>query len=248
MSKPQDGFISRFVNRPISSRITRLLAKIPIHPNAFTMLIFVLPLIAAVFLQYGDYVSVVIGAAIFQVFSVLDGCDGEIARAKNLESKFGERLDSICDFLGSLIYVVALGTGLDHFKEGVVCAVLITVNELLLRWGTGAKRVASEDFHESFYARHHGMIGHSGLLDLGERFVWWLFQLTKRDIAIFFFLVLALLNLGIWILHLWTIAAGVTLIISAIATARAAKARADAIATSHAPDFGSQPEITSDLS
>jgi phosphatidylglycerophosphate synthase len=165
-----------------------------------------------------------------------------------LESKFGERLDNVCDFLGSLIYVVALGTGLHHFKEGVVCALLITANEFVLRWGTGAKRVASEDLHESFYARHHGMIGHSGLLDLGERFVWWLFQLTKRDVAIFFFLILALLNLGGCILHLWTIAAGGSLIISAIATARAADSRGDAIAPSRARDYGSQPEMTSDLS
>jgi hypothetical protein len=144
--------------------------------------------------------------------------------------------------------VLALGAGLHHFKEGVVCALLITANELVLRWGTGAKRVASEDFHESFYARHHGMIGHSGLLDLGERFVWWLFQLTKRDVAIFFFLVLALLNLSPWILHLWTIAAGASLIISAIATARAANGRGDASSPSSTNDFGSQPEMTSDLS
>jgi CDP-L-myo-inositol myo-inositolphosphotransferase len=248
MSKPQDGFVSRFLNRPISSRITRLLVKFPIHPTAFTASVFVLPLVAAVFLRRGDYLSVLSGAAIFQVFSVLDGCDGEIARAKNLESKFGERLDNLCDFLGSLIFVLALGSGLNHFKEGVVCALLISANELLLRWGTGAKWVASEDFHESFYARHHGMIGHSGLLDLGERFVWWLFQLTKRDVAIFVFLVLALLNLSTWILHLWTIAAGTSLLISAIATARAANARGEAVSPSHANDFGSQPEMTSDLS
>ena len=249
MSKPQDGFVSRFLNRPVSSRITRLVVKFPIHPSAFTASIFVFPIAAGVFLLRGDYLSVLIGAAIFQVFSILDGCDGEIARARNLESKFGERLDNVCDFLGSLIYVVALGTGLHHFKEGVACALLITANEFVLRWGTGAKRLASEDFHESFYSRHHGMIGHSGLLDLGERFVWWLFQLTKRDIAIFFFLVLALLNLGNWILHLWTIAAGASLIISAIATARAANSRGSAIAPrSGASDFGSQPEMTSDLS
>ena len=248
MSKPQDGFVSRFLNRPISSRITRLLVKFRIHPSAFTASIFVLPIAAGVFLLRGNYLSVLIGAAIFQVFSILDGCDGEIARARNLESKFGERLDNVCDFLGSLIYVVALGTGLHHFKEGVVCALLITANELVLRWGTGAKRVDADDFHESFYARHHGMIGHSGLLGLGERFVWWLFQLTKRDIAIFFFLVLALLNFGNWILHLWTIAAGASLIISTIATARAANSRGDAVAPSRARDFGSQPEMTSDLS
>jgi phosphatidylglycerophosphate synthase len=248
MSKPQDGFVSRFLNRPISSRITRLLVKFPIHPTAFTAAIFVLPLVAGVFLLRGDYLSVLLGAAILQVFSILDGCDGEIARTKNLESKFGERLDNLCDFLGSLIYVLALGIGLNYFKEGVICALLISANEMLLRWGTGAKRVASEDFHESFYARHHGMIGHSGLLDLGERFVWWLFQLTKRDVAIFVFLVLALLNLATWILHLWTIAAGASLVISAIATARAATRRADVIVPSRARDFDSQPEMTSDLS
>jgi CDP-L-myo-inositol myo-inositolphosphotransferase len=248
MSKPQDGFVSRFLNRPISSRITRLLVKFPIYPSAFTASIFVLPLVAGVFFVRGNYLSVVIGAAIFQVFSILDGCDGEIARAKNLESKFGERLDNLCDFLGSLVYVLALGSGLHHFNEGVVCALLITANELLLRWGIAPKRVASEDFHESFYARHHGMIGHSGLLDLSERFVWWLFQLTKRDVAVFFFLVLALLNLSTWILHLWTIVAGMSLLISVIATVRAANSRGDAIAPRHATDFRSEPEMTSDLS
>ena len=247
MSKPQDGFVSRFLNRPISSRITRLLVKFPIHPTAFTASIFVLPIVAAVFLQRGDYISVVLGAVMFQLFSILDGCDGEIARAKNLESKLGERLDNLCDFLGSLIYVLALGSGLHHAKEGVVCALLITANELLLRWGTDAKRMDSEDFHESFYARHHGMIGHSGLLELGERFVWWLFQLTKRDVAIFVFLLLALLNLSTWILHLWTLAAGTSLVISAIATARAAGRRGRVTAPSRVRDFGSEPEMTSDL-
>ena len=248
MSKPQDGFVSRFLNRPISSRITGLLVRLPVHPSAFTASIFVLPLVAAIFFLRGDYLSVLLGAATFQVFSILDGCDGEIARAKHLESKFGERLDSFCDFLGSLIYVLSLGIGLHHSKEGIICAVLIAGNELVLRWGTAPKRMASEDFHEAFYARHHGMIGHSGLLDLGERFVWWLFQLTKRDVAIFVFLVLALMNLPVWVLHLWTIAAGASLVISTIATARAAGSREEATASSGVRDFGSNPEMTSDLS
>src|SRR4029077_15488549 len=122
MSKPQDGFVSRFLNRPVSRRITRFLLKFRIHPNAWTISIFVLPLIACVFFVRGNYVSIVIGAAIFQVFSILDGCDGEIARAKNLESKFGERLDYFCDFIASLLYVLALGLGLHRSIEGIVCA------------------------------------------------------------------------------------------------------------------------------
>ena len=227
MSKPQDGFVSRFLNRPISRRITRFLLKVPIHPNGWTISIFVLPLIAGAFLVRGDYASVVIGAAIFQAFSILDGCDGEIARAKNLESKFGERLDNFCDFLASLLYVLALGLGLHHPAEGILCAGLITANEWLLRGGKNEMQMVSATLHESFYVRHHGMIGHSGLLNFGERFVWWVFQLTKRDMAVFSFLMLALLGLADWILHLWTIVAAATLVLSAIAAIRSGLGHGD---------------------
>ena len=230
MSKPQDGFISRFLNRPISRRITRFLLKFPIHPNAWTISIFALPLIASVFLLRGNYISIVIGAAIFQAFSILDGCDGEIARARNLESKFGERLDYFCDFVASLLYVLALGLGLHRSSEGIVCAVLITANELLLRAGKShAAAVAPSTLRESFYARHHGMIGHSGLLHLGERFVWWLFQLTKRDMALVVFLMLALLGLAPWILHLWATVAGASLVLSAFAVIRGSSVRGDIV-------------------
>jgi 1L-myo-inositol 1-phosphate cytidylyltransferase / CDP-L-myo-inositol myo-inositolphosphotransferase len=229
MSKPQDGFVSRFLNRPISRRITSVLLKFPIHPSTWTISICVLPLIASVFLVRGDYVSIVIGAATFQVFSILDGCDGEIARAKNLESKLGERLDYFCDFIASLLYVLTLGLGLHRSSEGIVCAALITANEVLLRAGKSQTAVAASTFHDSFYARHRTMIGHSGLLNLGERFVWWVFQLTKRDMAILVFLLLALLGLARWILHLWVTVAGASLVLSALAVIRASSARGEIV-------------------
>ena len=229
MSKPQDGFVSRFLNRPVSSRVTRLLVRLPVHPNALTIAIFILPLMACVFLIRGDYVSIVIGAAIFQAFSILDGCDGELARAKNLESKFGERLDYFCDFMASLLYVLALGVGLYRVTEGIVCAVLITANELVLRAGKSRMSVSPTELHESFYSRHHGMIGHSGLLHLGDEFVWWLFQLTKRDMAILVFLAFALLGLAAWILNLWMIVAGASFILSATAMIRASNGSGDIV-------------------
>jgi 1L-myo-inositol 1-phosphate cytidylyltransferase / CDP-L-myo-inositol myo-inositolphosphotransferase len=246
MSKPQDGFISRFLNRPISRRVTGVLLKFPIHPNGWTISIFVLPLIATAFLVRGDYVNVAIGAAIFQVFSILDGCDGEIARAKNLESKFGERLDNFCDFLAGLLYVLALGLGLHHLSEGIICAGLIITNEWLLRYSTGAMWADSSVLDESFYARHHGMIEHSGLIGLGERFVWWLFQLTKRDMAIFVFLMLALLGRAQWILNLWTIVAAASVILSAIAAVRSGVAQGEVVVDEPRYD-GARTEITSDL-
>ena len=64
------------------------------------------------------------------------------------------------------------------------------------------------------------MIGHSGLLNFGDRFVWWIFQLTKRDMAMLVFLLLALVGMAHWILHLWTIVAGASVILTTIATVR----------------------------
>jgi 1L-myo-inositol 1-phosphate cytidylyltransferase / CDP-L-myo-inositol myo-inositolphosphotransferase len=229
MGKPQDGFVSRFLNRPISRRITSVLLQFPIHPNTWTVSIFILPLIACVFLVRGDYVSFVVGAAIFQAFSILDGCDGEIARAKDLESKFGERLDYLCDFVASLLYVLALGLGLHRLSEGIACAALIAANECLLRAGRRQTSGVPSELPESFYARHHVMIGHSGLLHLGEEFVWWLFQLTKRDMAVLVFLILALLGLANWILHLWMIVAGASLVLSAFAVIRVSSGRGDIV-------------------
>src|SRR5205814_4918105 len=133
-------------------------------------------------------------------------------------------------FLASLLYVLALGLGLHRSSEGIICAVLITANEWLLRAGKSETLVASPTLHESFYARHRGMIGQSGLLNLGERFVWWLFQLTKRDMAVFAFLILASLGLADWILHLWMIVAGASLILSAIAAIRSGTGHSDVVA------------------
>jgi phosphatidylglycerophosphate synthase len=230
MSKPQDGFVSRFLNRPISRLITRFLLKFPINPSVWTISIFVLPIVSCVFLVRGNYVSVVIGAAIFQIYSILDGCDGEIARAKGLESKFGERLDDFCDFAASILFVIALGFGLRRLSEGIVCAVLIAANEWILRMGRSEIAAsASPELSSVLYSRHRGMIEHSGLLNLGETFVWWLMQLTKRDVAVLLFFLLALINRADWILHLWLVVAGMSVVVSGIAASRNRLRRRDAV-------------------
>ena len=232
MSKPQDGLVSRFLNRPISRFVsTHFLLKLPIHPNAWTISIFLLPVIASLFLVRGDYVAIVIGAALFQLYSILDGCDGEIARAKNLESKFGERLDNLCDVLGSLLFVIALGIGLErtafesphgwsYRNEGIACAAFIALNEMLLQLIPARAAVDSGDLSKTLYPRHRAMIEHSGISLLGERFTWWLMQLTKRDVAILVFLLLALLGRAEWILHLWITVSLVSLVMSGIAASR----------------------------
>ena len=226
MSKPQDGFVSRFLNRPISRRVSRILLQFPISPNAVTIGLLVLPLISSIFLVRGGYLNIVIGAVIFQIHSVLDGCDGEIARAKGLESKFGQLLDDLCDLLAGLLFIVALGFGLNRPMEGIICVVVVVANELLLLIGQrNANTISSSsEVDESLYPRHRIMIAHSGLARFAGA-VRWIIQLTKRDVAILAFLILAILDLADWILHLWTTVAVASLLFSGVALARASRAR-----------------------
>lgn len=209
--KSQDGLISRFINRPISRAISRVLLKTPITPTAWTLLIFVLPFVGAVFLSRGDYLSIVAGLSFFQIYSILDGCDGEIARAKYLESVRGRQLDTWCDVLGNLFMALALGYGLSrqpafgsfYLAEGSVVAALIATNEMILGLSrTNADRRLTARIGDAVYPRHQQTVEQSGLLFFGERFAWWLIQLTKRDVAILGFLFLALAGQPGWILHL----------------------------------------------
>lgn len=223
--KSQDGIVSRFFNRPLSRPMTHLLLKFPITPTSWTLAIFVLPMIAFVFLLRGGYVSIVIGCALYQLYSMLDGCDGEIARAKYLESQRGERIDSFCDMLAGFLFVIGLGLGLSRASsphpvlyavEGVLSAVLIAAHESLLRVSREETKVGSDELSGALYSRHRQLIEQSGVLFLGEKFVWWILQLTKRDVTVLLFLVLAVAGLAPWILHYSVVAAAVGLGLSAL--------------------------------
>lgn len=224
--KSQDGMVSRFINRPLSRRVTRQLLKFSIEPTAWTVGIFVLPLLAFLFLVRGDYLNVAIGAALFQLYSILDGCDGEIARAKYLESRRGGRIDDFLDMIGSVLFVTGLGWGLSfthrhaYAWEGLLCAAVILANEIVLRRTRRETDSASTSLNGLLYARHRKMVEHSGLLVLGEKNARWLIQFTKRDVAIAVFLLLALANLAPWILHLWITVSTVTLVLTVRAGAR----------------------------
>ena len=213
--KSQDGFVSRYLNRPISRVVTRLLLRFPTTPNGWTLSIFLIPIVASLILLHGTYWSSLCGLVLFQVFSVLDGCDGEIARAKFLESERGRQLDDCFDILSNVLLVVGLGFGLSrqanlaghsgwfYVVEGLTAAVLIGVNEFYL----ATQRLPGDvrkgkSLEHALYPRHRQLLERSGLLYFGEKFASWLIQLTKRDVAMLFFLFLAAIGHPIWILHL----------------------------------------------
>jgi CDP-alcohol phosphatidyltransferase-like enzyme len=213
--KSQDGFVSRYLNRPISRAVTRLLLRFPTTPSAWTLLMFPIPVVASLILLHGTYWSFLCGCMLFHIFSVLDGCDGEIARAKFLESERGRQLDDLFDILSNILLSVSLGFGLSRqanlaghsgvfsVMEGLMAAALIGLNEFYLATRKpGAEEGKSGSLGGALYPRHHELVERSGILRLGEKFAWWLIQLTKRDIAVLFFVFLAAIGQPAWILHL----------------------------------------------
>ena len=97
LEKPSDGPISRYLNRPISIRISKYLVKTNISPNFISFLSFTLCCIGAFFFFLGEYTFLLWGAILAQAASIVDGCDGEIARLKFQETEFGAWFDAVLD-------------------------------------------------------------------------------------------------------------------------------------------------------
>jgi phosphatidylglycerophosphate synthase len=100
--KKTDGFLASHINRRISLFITRFLVNTALTPNHITLMNLAIGLIGALFFAIGGYGPSLAGALVFQFSSITDGCDGEIARLKFMESRFGGWLDIFCDNLTHL--------------------------------------------------------------------------------------------------------------------------------------------------
>ncbi|WP_172449848.1 CDP-alcohol phosphatidyltransferase family protein [Porphyrobacter sp. HT-58-2] len=110
-AKPGDGLISRHINRPVSQAISAQLLRIggvrPGHATALTAL----TALAMVFclLAFPTPAGLAAGAVLFQLASVLDGVDGEIARATYRTSRLGASLDSLIDAFTNCGFLAGAG-------------------------------------------------------------------------------------------------------------------------------------------
>ncbi len=92
-----DGPISRYLNRPLSTRITRHLVDRSVTPNQISFFSFALCLVAAGLFAAGGVFWLAAGGLLAQAASVVDGCDGEVARLRLEESAFGGWFDAVLD-------------------------------------------------------------------------------------------------------------------------------------------------------
>jgi phosphatidylglycerophosphate synthase len=110
--KTTDGVMSRYVARPISLRVSCFLVPLGVTPNQMTVISTLIGLAAAPFFLVLDPKIQVIGGLLFAAHSILDGCDGEIARLTYRESRFGGLLDFFGDNLVHIAVFFCMAFGL----------------------------------------------------------------------------------------------------------------------------------------
>jgi 1L-myo-inositol 1-phosphate cytidylyltransferase / CDP-L-myo-inositol myo-inositolphosphotransferase len=153
LAKPDDGLVSRRINRVLSGRLLTplLLRLVPgVSANQMSVLGFAVAIAAAAAFLLDS--PVIAGLAV-QLASVLDGCDGEIARLKKEESRFGSFFDALLDRYADTFLLAAAGyyawsAGEQSVLFGpywnptvVLAAILAAAGNLLVSY-TSAKSVA----------------------------------------------------------------------------------------------------------
>jgi phosphatidylglycerophosphate synthase len=109
LAKPTDGFVARHLNRRISRLATRALLACPVTPNQMTMVAGAIGFAGVWLVANATWTGMVAGAALIEAQSILDGCDGEIARITFQRTRLGEWLDNVIDDAINIAYAVALG-------------------------------------------------------------------------------------------------------------------------------------------
>jgi phosphatidylglycerophosphate synthase len=145
--KPTDGVFAR-MNRRISIPISRQLIKLPITPNMISLFTLVVGFASGLLFASGGYWNMLAGAVLSVWASILDGCDGEVARLKLLESDFGCWLETICDYLYYLFIFAGMAIGLIRNSQSrtyLVLAVLLLVGAVVsfLVTGLGRQRLSA---------------------------------------------------------------------------------------------------------
>jgi 1L-myo-inositol 1-phosphate cytidylyltransferase / CDP-L-myo-inositol myo-inositolphosphotransferase len=102
--KDTDGFMARHVERLISLEISRRLAPTAVTPNQMTLVSLAVGLFGALFFLSSLWPWQTVGALLFLAHSILDGCDGELARLRFQESRWG----GVLDFWGDNVVHIAV--------------------------------------------------------------------------------------------------------------------------------------------
>lgn len=191
--KTGDGLVSRWLNRPVSQRISWLLLHIdtarPIHVTVFNALLAVLIVLVMIL---GGHAGLVAGGIMFHLASVLDGVDGEMARATFRTTRRGATLDSAVDMATNFAFLLGLTVNLWLRGDTLFGAMGVwSITAMLIGNYLIARRTRAGGAPLGYdLLKRSGRI--AGPVDL----IYWLVQtLSSRDCFAFLFMGLILVGL-----------------------------------------------------
>ena len=111
ISKNVSGWVSKNINSRISIPISKILMEFRIHPNTITFFVGCLGISCGFFYASNNPL---IGALVLQMATILDRCDGEVARITLKESKFGQWFDTALDQLSYFSMFIGIATCLNN--------------------------------------------------------------------------------------------------------------------------------------
>lgn len=234
LRKDVDGAVAKY-DRYISLAISRQLMKLPITPNMITVLAGLAGGLCGLIAAHGGYWWMLIAALLFQLNSILDGIDGEIARAKLYESRLGQWLDTVADDFSNLCFTVGASVGAYHTWGGDHYLVLGYIT------GMGLVITSALMYHYIITVVHSGDLNDfkfpweereaaalaAGEIKASEKgktygpFTTWLMRLkflVRRDSFVFFSTIFALIG-QLWFM-VWMYAIGVSIVWITIVVSR----------------------------
>jgi len=108
VGKTATGWISRNINSKFSLPTSRQLIKTPLTPNMISIGINIIGSLCGIFYALGHPV---VGALFMHTATILDRCDGEVARVKLMETKKGEWVDTVSDQFTVLSFLLGVPIG-----------------------------------------------------------------------------------------------------------------------------------------
>ena len=108
---PQRKNIFETLYNSISKPISRVVVKTSLTPNQITIISGIFGIVGAYFLTCRSSINLIYAAVFIQLFTILDLVDGDVARAKNMQSLFGKWLDIFFDKLNDFLIILGLSIG-----------------------------------------------------------------------------------------------------------------------------------------
>ncbi len=94
-----EEYFDLYFTRIISFALVLLVSPFKFSPNYFTFISMITGLLSGYFFSLPSYKGLIYGVILLEITNIFDCADGQLARYKNISSKFGKTLDGLADIV-----------------------------------------------------------------------------------------------------------------------------------------------------